>query len=205
MSSPLYQPRNLLVTGGAGFIGANFIRFLLQNNALLNIVNLDLLTYAGSLNNLENLPNPSRHTFIQGDVCDAKWVTDILHRYEIDTIVHFAAESHVDRSITGPELFVKTNVLGTFSLLEAARHYWLSEKKWNAKQCRFHHISTDEVFGSLTQQDPAFTESTRYAPNSPYSASKAGSDHSARIITLWFAGAMSHCRIIMALTNIQKN
>lgn len=195
MSSPLYQPRNMLVTGGAGFIGANFIRFLLQNNAQINIVNLDLLTYAGSLKNLENLPHPSRHTFIQGDVCDAERVKEFLHRYEIDTIVHFAAESHVDRSITGPESFVKTNVLGTFTLLEAARQYWLTEKKWNTKQCRFHHISTDEVFGSLTQKDPAFTESTPYAPNSPYSASKAGSDHLVRAYhhTYGLPVTMSHC------------
>lgn len=175
-----YQPRNILVTGGAGFIGANFVRYLLANDASVNIINLDCLTYAGSLNNLVNLPDASRHLFIRGDICDALLISDILKRHEIDTIIHFAAESHVDRSIAGPAPFIHTNLVGTFTLLEAARVYWLTEKKWNTINCRFHHISTDEVFGALKKDDEAFTEKTPYAPNSPYSASKAGSDHLVR-------------------------
>ncbi|HLB58074.1 MAG TPA: dTDP-glucose 4,6-dehydratase [Gammaproteobacteria bacterium] len=190
-----YQPRNMLVTGGAGFIGTNFIRHLLTNRPTAKIINLDLLTYAGSLNNLENLPNSNQHFFIQGDICDEKLVGELLRRYEIDTIVHFAAESHVDRSISGPAPFIQTNVVGTFTLLEAARQYWLMEKKWNEKQCRFHHISTDEVYGTLNATDPAFTEQTNYAPNSPYSASKAGSDHLARAYyhTYHLPLTMSNC------------
>jgi dTDP-glucose 4,6-dehydratase len=180
MLSRNYQPRNVLVTGGAGFIGANFIRHLLARDVSVNIFNLDVLTYAGSLSNLENLADPSRHHFIQGDICDAKLVAELLQRHEIDTIVHFAAESHVDRSISGPAPFIHTNLVGTFTLLEAARRYWLVENKWTAAQCLFHHISTDEVFGTLQATDPAFTEQTPYAPNSPYSASKAGSDHLVR-------------------------
>lgn len=178
MSFTAYQMRNVLVTGGAGFIGSNFIRYLLKKDSQVNIVNLDLLTYAGSLNNLKNLS--SRYHFIQGDITDAQLVNKILRDYQIDTIVHFAAESHVDRSITGPSAFIQTNFVGTFVLLEAARDFWLHEKSWDATQCRFHHISTDEVYGTLNREDPAFTETTAYAPNSPYSASKAGSDHLVR-------------------------
>jgi dTDP-glucose 4,6-dehydratase len=175
-----YQPRHLLVTGGAGFIGSNYVRYLLMNHPEIKIINLDLLTYAGSLKNLENLPNSSGHTFIQGNICDYALVEAILSDYEIDTIVHFAAESHVDRSILGPLPFVQTNVLGTFTLIEAARYYWLKEKKWDQTQCRFHHISTDEVYGSLTLDEPPFTTQSRYVPSSPYSASKASSDHFVR-------------------------
>src|SRR5579862_4630529 len=141
MSLPHYQPRNILVTGGAGFIGANFIRYLLTQDPAIAIFNLDALTYAGSLKNLDQLPHPERHTFIQGDICDAKLVSDILQRYHIDTIIHFAAESHVDRSIQGPAPFIQTNVVGTFTLLEAARHYWQLEQRWDTHQCRFHHVS----------------------------------------------------------------
>lgn len=129
MSSMHYQPRNILVTGGAGFIGANFIRYLLAHDPSVTIFNLDALTYAGSLKNLEQLPHPERHTFIQGDICDAHLVSDILQRHEIDTIIHFAAESHVDRSIQGPAPFIQTNVVGTFTLLEAAKQYWQTQKK----------------------------------------------------------------------------
>jgi dTDP-glucose 4,6-dehydratase len=175
-----YCPRNILITGGAGFIGSNFIRYLLAHYSEMNIINLDLLTYAGSLKNLENLPAKSNYTFIRGDINDAMLVAQILQQYQIDTVVHFAAESHVDRSIQGPAEFIQTNIMGTFTLLEAVRNYWLHEKKWNADQCRFHHISTDEVFGSLNKNDSPFTESTAYAPNSPYSASKAASDHLVR-------------------------
>ncbi len=180
---PEYRPGNMLVTGGAGFIGCNFVRYMLETDPDIHIVNLDALTYAGSLENLEDLPDASRHTFVQGDICDRALIDRLLREHEIDTIVHFAAESHVDNSIAGPEIFVKTNVLGTFTLLDAARHYWLEEKGWDASRCRFHHISTDEVYGTLTADDPAFTETTPYAPNSPYSASKAGSDH---LVRAWF-------------------
>ncbi len=172
-----YQPRNMLVTGGAGFIGSNFIRHVLESDPAVKIINLDKLTYAGSLDNLKELPHPERYHFIQGDITNAKLVQHLLLHHQIDTIVHFAAESHVDRSITAPAAFIETNLIGTFVLLEAAKHLWLDTEKRDAKYCRFHHISTDEVFGSLQPTDPLFTEQTPYQPRSPYSASKAGSDH----------------------------
>jgi len=172
--------KNVLVTGGAGFIGSNFVRYLLEVESQLQVVNLDALTYAGSLENLRDLPRPERHTFIQGDICNRDLVRDLLHQHQIDTIVHFAAETHVDRSILGPEPFIQTNVIGTFTLLEAARKYWLVEKALPLEQVRFHHVSTDEVYGTLNPDDPAFSETTPYAPNSPYAASKASSDHLAR-------------------------
>jgi dTDP-glucose 4,6-dehydratase len=175
-----YRPRCILVTGGAGFIGCNYVRYMLKTDARVKIVNLDKLTYAGSLDNLRDLPDESRHTFVEGDICDRTLIDKLLREHEIDTVVHFAAESHVDNSITGPEIFVKTNVLGSFTLLEACRHYWLEEKGMDDSQCRFHHISTDEVYGTLEKSEAAFTETTSYAPNSPYSASKAGSDHLVR-------------------------
>ena len=171
--------RNVLVTGGAGFIGSNFVRHLLREEPDVRVLNLDALTYAGSGENLKDLPDPDRHVFFQGDICDQALVEDLLRRHAIDTIVHFAAESHVDRSILGPAPFVETNVVGTFSLLEAARQVWLSEGAARGT-CRFHHISTDEVFGSLAPDDPPFSETTPYAPNSPYAATKAASDHLAR-------------------------
>lgn len=175
-----FQPKNMLVTGGAGFIGCNFIRYVLAKDENIKIVNLDNLSYAGSLKNLEDLPSPERHHFIEGDICDKALVEKIFIEHNIDCIVHFAAESHVDRSITGPAAFVQSNLVGTFILLEAARSYWLNEKKWDQAQCRFHHISTDEVYGTLGKDDPTFTEENLYKPNSPYSASKAGSDHMVR-------------------------
>jgi dTDP-glucose 4,6-dehydratase len=141
---------------------------------------LDKLSYAGNIANLSGIEQDKRYQFVHGDILDKSLLRLLLEQYEIDTIVHFAAESHVDRSISGPEDFVMTNVLGTFNLLEAARQYWLNQKKWDASQCRFHHISTDEVYGSLHLDEPAFSEKTAYAPNSPYSASKAGSDHLVR-------------------------
>jgi len=170
----------LLVTGGAGFIGANFIRYVQSRQPEMRVINLDLLTYAGSLENLRNLPHPERYEFIQGDICDQGLVERILRNQRVDTIVHFAAESHVDRSILGPRAFVQTNVLGTFSLLEATRRVWLEEKVVDPGKVRFHHISTDEVYGALGPNDPPFEEITPYAPNSPYAASKAASDHLVR-------------------------
>lgn len=158
----------LLVTGGAGFIGSNFIRFMLRNNPDVEIINLDLLTYAGNPENLKECANDPRYRFVKGDIADASLVDPLVAG--CDAIVHFAAESHVDRSILGPEAFVRTNVLGTFTLLDAARKYTR----------RFHHVSTDEVFGALSPTDPAFDEMTPYDPRSPYSASKAGSDHLVR-------------------------
>jgi dTDP-glucose 4,6-dehydratase len=170
--------KNVLITGGAGFIGSNFVRHLLRAGPELRLVTLDALTYAGSLENLKDLPDPARHTFVQGDICDRILVEDTLRQYQIDTLVHFAAESHVDRSILGPGPFVQTNLIGTFTLLEATRQVWGDNGGFDGR--RFHHVSTDEVFGSLAPDDPAFCETSSYDPHSPYSASKAGSDHLAR-------------------------
>ncbi len=167
--------KNLLVTGGAGFIGSNFIRFMLETEPDIHIYNADLLTYAGRLENLEDLPDPARHTLLRGDIRDADFVNQIFAEHDIDTVVHFAAESHVDRSILGPAPFITTNILGTFNLLEAARAAWAGRT-----DVRFHHISTDEVFGALQPGDGPFNERTAYAPHSPYSASKASSDHLVR-------------------------
>ncbi len=172
--------RNVLVTGGAGFIGSNFVRFILKTEPGVQVVNLDLLTYAGSLENLKDLPDAGRHTFVKGDICNRELVDGLLRQYQIDTIAHFAAETHVDRSIVGPAQFIQTNVMGTFTLLEAARQFWLAEQAFPADRVRFHHVSTDEVFGTLGPGDPPWNESTPYAPNSPYSASKAASDHLVR-------------------------
>lgn len=170
----------MLVTGGAGFIGSNFVRYMLRECPDCEITNLDLLTYAGSLENLHNLSDPDRHFFTRGDIRDQGLMEAILREKDINIIVNFAAESHVDRSLLGPAAFVQTNILGTFSLLEAARNVWLNEEKLGADEVRFHHISTDEVFGSLSSDDPAFRETTPYTPNSPYAASKASSDHLVR-------------------------
>jgi len=172
--------KKILITGGAGFIGSNFIRYLLNAEENIHVFNLDALTYAGSLENLKDLPSPQSYTFINGNILDQEFVTNLLRERQIDTIVHFAAESHVDRSILGPGQFVQINIVGTFTLLEAARKFWLQEKNWTQDQVRFHHISTDEVFGSLVAGEPAWTEETPYAPNSPYAASKAASDHLVR-------------------------
>ncbi|HNY93519.1 MAG TPA: dTDP-glucose 4,6-dehydratase, partial [Flexilinea sp.] len=168
--------KNVLVTGGAGFIGSNFVRYLLQREPDVKVVTLDLLTYAGKMENLEDLPRPENHVFVQGDICNRELVDQLLAENAIDTIVHFAAESHVDRSILGPMPFIQTNIIGTFTLLEAAKNAW----KDKPGEFRFHHISTDEVFGALQSGDPAFEEGTPYNPHSPYSASKASSDHLVR-------------------------
>lgn len=173
---------NVLITGGAGFIGSNFVRFLLREEPAVQVINLDALTYAGSLENLKDLPDPDRYTFVQGDICDRDLVESVIRHHRIDTIVHFAAESHVDRSILGPEQFIQTNIIGTFTLLDAARKLWLQENllAGHERTPHFHHVSTDEVFGSLGPNDPDFAETTPYAPNSPYAASKASSDHLVR-------------------------
>ncbi len=172
--------KNLLVTGGAGFIGSNFIRYMLAEEPEIRIVNLDLLTYAGSLENLRGLPDPGRHIFVEGDINDRPLLDRLLRDHTVDTVVHFAAESHVDRSIHSPGAFIHTNVVGTFTLLEAARAYWIKESALPLEETLFHHVSTDEVFGSLAPSDPAFDERTSYDPRSPYSASKAASDHLVR-------------------------
>lgn len=174
VSSPR-NPRRLLVTGGAGFIGSNFVQHWAQTYPKDFIVVLDALTYAGNRNNLSTLDTHANLTFVEGDICDRAVVESLLRDNVIDTIAHFAAESHVDRSILGPSAFIQTNVVGTFTLLESARHVWQDRT-----DVRFLHVSTDEVYGSLGEEDPAFTETTPYAPNSPYSASKAGSDHLVR-------------------------
>ena len=165
----------LLVTGGAGFIGANFVHYWREHHPDDTITVLDALTYAGNPANIAGLEGVE---LIEGDICDTALVEKLLSERGIQTIVHFAAESHVDRSITGPDAFVTTNVIGTHSLLKAARKLWLDSG--TGKPHRFHHVSTDEVYGSLGPNDPAFSETTPYAPNSPYSASKAGSDHLVR-------------------------
>ncbi|MEA4813237.1 MAG: dTDP-glucose 4,6-dehydratase [Anaerolineaceae bacterium] len=172
--------KQILVTGGAGFIGSNFIHYLLGSEPDVQMINLDVLTYAGSLENLKNLPDPSRHIFVEGSITDRALLDALFAKYSIDTVVHFAAESHVDRSILDPGVFVNTNVIGTFTLLEAARKAWLADKTVPLEKVRFHHVSTDEVFGTLGKTDPAFDEDTRYAPRSPYAASKASSDHFVR-------------------------
>jgi len=170
-----HSPRSMLVTGGAGFIGANFVEHVLRTDAEVHITTLDALTYAGSLDNLSTVIDDPRHDFVKGDITDRELVEELIRRRPIDTVVHFAAESHVDRSISGPAAFIETNLVGTFILLEVAREAWLSNGAKN--DVRFHHVSTDEVFGSLREGDPPFNERTPYSPNSPYSASKAGSDH----------------------------
>jgi dTDP-glucose 4,6-dehydratase len=169
----------ILVTGGAGFIGANFVLDWIGAVGE-SVVNLDKLTYAGNLANLASLENDARHTFVKGDINDRKRVADLLARHRPHAVVHFAAESHVDRSIHGPADFIETNVVGTFSLLEETRAHWTGLADAEKAAFRFLHVSTDEVYGSLGPNDPAFSETTAYAPNSPYSASKAGSDHLVR-------------------------
>ncbi len=172
--------RTLLVTGGAGFIGSNFVRHILAADGSARVINLDKLTYAGNRATLADLDANGRHAFVQGDICDAELLTQLFADHRIDAVVHFAAESHVDRSIDGPEAFLLTNVLGTFRLLDAARQHWKGLAPERAAAFRFLHVSTDEVYGTLGPEDPAFRETTPFAPNSPYAASKAGSDHFAR-------------------------
>ncbi len=171
--------RPIFVTGGAGFIGSNFVLQWLASEGA-PIVNLDKLTYAGNLENLESVNHNSRYSFERGDICDRQWLQHLLLQYQPTAIVHFAAESHVDRSIHGPDDFIRTNVNGTFSLLEEARAYFAGLPGDMKRDFRFLHVSTDEVYGSLGPNDPAFSEAAAYAPNSPYSASKAAADHLVR-------------------------
>jgi len=175
--------KNLLVTGGAGFIGANFVHYWLAQHPQDKVVVLDALTYAGNKASLDCVADNSNMVFVHGDICDTPLIEQLIETHQLNTIVHFAAESHVDRSITGPDAFIETNILGTYSLLKAAKKKWIDEPKAKGEQTpthRFHHVSTDEVYGELGPNDPAFTENTAYSPNSPYSASKAASDHLVR-------------------------
>ena len=170
--------KTILVTGGAGFIGSNFVPYFCKKYSDYHIINLDKLTYAGNLDNLKECNDMNNYTFVQGDICDVSMLEKLFAEYDIRGVIHFAAESHVDNSITGPRPFIETNILGTFNLLETARKYWMTapnQYKAGYENCRFHHISTDEVYGTLGETG-LFEETTAYAPNSPYSASKASSD-----------------------------
>jgi len=174
--------QTILITGGAGFIGSNFITYFIENNKEIHVVNLDLLTYAGNLEHLKELDNHPRYIFFEGDICKRDLVENLFKEYNFSGVIHFAAESHVDNSIKNPDAFVKTNVFGTFTLLDVAKNYWMNapfEYKEGYENARFHHISTDEVYGTLGDTG-LFTEETSYAPNSPYSASKASSDFMVR-------------------------
>jgi len=174
----MIKNRHLLVTGGAGFIGSNFVQYWLKCHPKDTLVVLDALTYAGNIESLDPVKNNTNYTFVKGNICDGALVEDLLVQHQLDTIVHFAAESHVDRSISGPDAFLETNIIGTHSLLKAAKKVWLDGD--TVIPHRFHHVSTDEVYGTLTASDPPFSETTAYAPNSPYAASKASSDHLVR-------------------------
>lgn len=168
----------ILITGGAGFIGSNFLPYFLESQDQYHLVNLDKLTYAGDLSNLMEVESSSRYTFVQGDICDRGLIENLFKKYNFQGVIHFAAESHVDNSIEGPEAFINTNINGTFTLLDVARKHWMNgphDNKAEYSTARFHHISTDEVYGTLGDTG-FFTEQTPYAPNSPYSASKASSD-----------------------------
>lgn len=170
--------KTILVTGGAGFIGSNFVPYFVAKYPEYNVINLDKLTYAGNLDNLKECQNMANYKFVQGDICDETLVEKLFSENDIRGVVHFAAESHVDNSIKGPRAFINTNIVGTFNLLEAARKHWMdapNKYKQGYEGCRFHHISTDEVYGTLGDEG-MFEETTPYAPNSPYSASKASSD-----------------------------
>jgi dTDP-glucose 4,6-dehydratase len=214
--------KTLLVTGGAGFIGANFVHYWLKKNTQDRVIVLDALTYAGNKASLDSVADNRNFEFVHGDICDTPLVETLLSEKSIDTIVHFAAESHVDRSITGPDAFIETNIIGTYSLLKAAKKIWIDVPKASGREPvehRFHHVSTDEVYGTLSATDPAFTEETAYAPNSPYSASKAASDHLVRAYhhTYGLAVTTSNCSnnygpyhfpeklIPLIITNILQN
>lgn len=172
--------RNILITGGAGFIGSHLVRLLVNKYPEYRIINLDALTYAGNLDNLKDVEEGQNYVFVKGDICDFEGLISLFDDYQIDGVIHLAAESHVDRSIKDPFTFAKTNVMGTLTLLQAARQAWLDPSKQRNPQCRFYHVSTDEVYGALEMDGTFFTEQTRYDPHSPYSASKASSDHFVR-------------------------
>ena len=176
-----HTPRHVLVTGGAGFIGSNLVYHLLESDPDVQVVNFDKLTYAGNLNNLSGVAEKygNRYAFVEGDICDEQVVRKALEEFNIDTVIHLAAESHVDRSIDGPAAFMETNIIGTYTLLQCTLEYWRELGSREKDAFRFHHISTDEVYGSLSSEG-LFTESTSYDPRSPYSASKASSDHLVR-------------------------
>ena len=174
----MMRGETILVTGGAGFIGSNFVPYFLKSNPDVHLINLDNLTYAGELSNLTEISDNSNYTFIKGDICDRKLIEQLFEKYQFDGVIHFAAESHVDNSITNPGAFINTNITGTFNLIDVAKTHWMSAPFQYIKgkeNNRFHHISTDEVYGTLGEVG-LFTEETHYAPNSPYSASKAASD-----------------------------
>jgi dTDP-glucose 4,6-dehydratase len=173
-----FEPKNVLITGGAGFIGANFVHHWLRTTQTGKVIVLDALTYAGNIDSLAGLDKNPRYLFAKGDICDEKQVRALMEMHGVDTVVHFAAESHVDRSILGPDDFIRTNIVGTHALLKVAKALWIDQKTVAAH--RFHHVSTDEVYGSLEPDDEPFHEETAYSPNSPYSATKASSDHLVR-------------------------
>jgi dTDP-glucose 4,6-dehydratase len=171
--------KSIIVTGGAGFIGANFVPYMVEKYPNYKIINLDLLTYAANLDNIKEVEGKDNYKFVKGDICDRTLVEKVFNEEDVRGVIHFAAESHVDNSITGPEAFIRTNVMGTFTLLDVARNYWMEAPhkfKPGYETCRFHHVSTDEVYGDLDFDDTLFEETTPYNPSSPYSASKASSD-----------------------------
>ena len=175
------MPKKILVTGGAGFIGSNLIRWIIQETDH-KVVNVDKLTYAGNLDSLADIESDPRYVFEKLDITDLSAVGHAFESYEPDWVMNLAAESHVDRSIDGPAAFIQTNIVGTYNLLQSARCYWRELPEERKMEFRFHHVSTDEVYGSLESEDPGFSESTRYDPHSPYSASKASSDHLVRAL-----------------------
>lgn len=171
--------KTILVTGGAGFIGSNFVPYFCKKYPEYHIINLDKLTYAGNLENVQECESMDNYTFVKGDICDRNLIEELFKKYDIRGVIHFAAESHVDNSIKNPFAFIQTNIEGTFTLIDVAYHHWMeapNKVKSGYEDCRFHHISTDEVYGTLDFDNEMFTEKTHYAPNSPYSASKASSD-----------------------------
>ena len=178
----MIAPEKILITGGAGFIGSNLVRWCLCHTDA-TVINVDSLTYAGNVNSLQDVLHNPRHTFVQADICDPAALEAVFSKHQPNAVMHLAAESHVDRSIDGPGQFIQTNILGTYNLLEASRKLWLARKASDGAPFRFLHVSTDEVYGSLDMTSPAFTETTLYDPHSPYSASKAASDHLAKA---WF-------------------